>query len=761
MAKSEDLLLNLANATDLEAALKSARHLERDCGYKWRAVGDRENNYGQVNIGSDPGFALIERVTNAIDAVLESAHALKQLDEPGRKPPVTPREAAERWFGIPSGRVRNLSVSERQDLAERVKIGLYPGSNGRSQPTIRIRDTGIGLTPMMVPGSILGLGEANKIDKPFLAGAYGQGGSTTLAFSPSGTLILSRRDPRLLEADQDDRVSVTFVRFVDLDPAINKNGRYEYLVDDRSNVPSIDVEVVGHFVTGTEVVHFDYDLAKYSAAMTQLTGSMWWLLQNALFDPVLPLWAEDHRSSLTKKESPERRSIAGNHTRLWSDRTSKMEHSDSVMVTLPHPDGDSRVTAHYWVAAVPEDVTSRTRPIDAYVDPYRPVTHTYYGQTHGTEDLRFVRDRLQLPYLDRFLILQIELDQLSPVARRAILSTTRDRLKESHLYEEMRERIAHALSEDPTLLRLNEERKDALLSSYSENERQRMRERFARLLTNLLAGRDATIDSSGNEEGGRRKTGSSSREPLKPLPTGERPTFLKIANVQKPVRVQMDRAAVLRLESDAPDGYLADHDPQARLVLLPDPSNAVLLESRSDFRGGRSRVLLRPGSDVGPGLEGEITIVLITPDGDTYQDRVSFRVTDPTEEPSAGDKRKGKVKAPEPVPIYQDKWATLGWDESNVATVESDETGVRILVNMDNRHIRLLLSSGGYKETGLSRMKNNYLLYCAYYAWLQHQALSTNDHGLSGEDFEQYREEEMDRAAQTVINAIAAEGRLD
>jgi hypothetical protein len=72
-----------------------------------------------------------------------------------------------------------------------------------------------------------------------------------------------------------------------------------------------------------------------------------------------------------------------------------------------------------------------------------------------------------------------------------------------------------------------------------------------------------------------------------------------------------------------------------------------------------------------------------------------------------------------------------------------------------------LLKAGGYKETGVNRMKNNYLLYSAYYAWLQHQALEADDHGLSGQEFEKYVNEELDRASQTVISAIAAEGRLE
>ncbi|HXG08110.1 MAG TPA: hypothetical protein VNI77_12380 [Nitrososphaera sp.] len=34
----------------------------------------RENNRGQIEIGTDPGKGIVERITNGIDAVLELEH---------------------------------------------------------------------------------------------------------------------------------------------------------------------------------------------------------------------------------------------------------------------------------------------------------------------------------------------------------------------------------------------------------------------------------------------------------------------------------------------------------------------------------------------------------------------------------------------------------------------------------------------------------------------------------------------------------------
>jgi hypothetical protein len=85
----------------------------------------------------------------------------------------------------------------------------------------------------------------------------------------------------------------------------------------------------------------------------------------------------------------------------------------------------------------------------------------------------------------------------------------------------------------------------------------------------------------------------------------------------------------------------------------------------------------------------------------------------------------------------------------------------QIYVNMDQSHIHKLLHSGGYQQAGIQRMKNNYLLYAGFYAYVQHLALQAKDLGLDGEDFERYQKAELDRMAQTVVYAISAAGRLE
>lgn len=768
----------LAKAQDLASALEAVNTLEKDFHCTWRAVGDREGNYGNINIGSDPGHGLVERVTNAIDGVIEREASRRLQKKSKTVTPASPREAVEAWFGVPGGRVAKLDARprkgkpiqgpSRQELANNVVVRLLEGS-ARKQPTLEVRDLGIGLTASQVPRTILSLNEQNKIDKPYLAGAFGQGGSTALAFSPSGCLIATRRQPDLLPGNEADRVAVTFVRFNELDPETNKNGRYEYLVLANNEVPSVPAKRLPDFEAGTRVVHFNMELPQYSQRMTQPTGSLWWLLQNSLYDPVLPIWAEERRKDVlaskkdkeagTAGKESDRRTIAGNYTRLMDGtrpdedgRPQPVEHHDSAEIDFS---ASGQIRVNYWVLRQTEG-----NAIAAYVDEHRPITFTFNGQSHGSEDRRFISDRLSYPYLNKSLIIQVELDGITSNARRQVLSSTRDRLKQSALFQEIKEKIARTLSEDEELDRLNRERKEQLLSKHSDADRQKMQERFARLMERFRAGLDAKAGAKDSGEKGRPESASGNREPLEKLKTRDEPTFISIANTQRPVPIRIDRQNLIRLESDAPDGYLTSHV-HARLAVECDPGGLIALESRSDFRGGRARLIVRASDNAKAGKTATLIVFLLPAKGKSLSSKVTIRFEAPDEDDTSGKGEKSKLHVPAPVEVYRQQWPDHNWDETAVAKVDDDGRDTIVFVNMDNRHFERFLRGASYQEVGIVRMKNNFLLYVAYYAWMQHIADASDKSGWSGEAFDRYQDDEMDRVAQTVIHAISASSRTD
>lgn len=760
--KIHALLGELLTAKHLAAATKAVEQLEARYGLTWRPVGGRETNFGQIEIGADGGYALIERVTNAIDAVLEF-RALQQKKSPM---PTSPRDASAQWLGVPDGRLANLraanaqpDLKKRQDLANNVCVRLHDGASKRT-PTVEIVDAGTGLTPSQMPTTILSLGESNKIDKRYLAGAYGQGGSTAFAFSKAGTLIVSRRQPLLQKKGDDDVVAITFVRYNQLDPDQNKNGRYEYLVLKDGVVPSVPASLAEDVSPGTRVVHYDMDIQKYGQRMTQPVGSLWWLLQNSLFDPVLPVWAEERRTNeLEQGKAVDRRVIVGNYTRLSDDKKDKVEFSDNLTVTIGDGQAKGTVKVNYWV--IRDDADGGT-PIAGYVDPYRPIVYTLHGQTHGSDERRFITERLHLPNLARSLIVHAELDNLPAVLRREILSSTRDRLKQTPTFDTLREKILQGLAYDEELTRLEDERRERLLSKHSDRDKEKLKQRFAKLMERFLPGRDAPAGGKGGKEGPTRESKqSSSREAPVNIKTRSEPTYLKIANTQKPMRLELGRAAVLRLESDAPDGYLNENS-RAQLALSTEPPNTLDKENHSDFRGGRARVMLKVGEKIKPGQKGTLSIFLFTAKGVSLQDKISF-VVDPPRDASTPSESKGKsnVQVPDPIPVTHEQWQVHGWNEHSVAKVQESRTTTEIYVNIDNIHLRKLLSGAGYQQVGLKRMQNSFVLYVGFYAYARHLSVKGMKAGMPADVQDEYEQRELDRLAQTVIHAISSAGRLD
>ena len=144
-------------------------------------VANRPNNKGQIEVATDAGRSAMERVTNAQDAVIEFEHARHNGTPVCR----TPREASSAWLGVPEEGLSGLTSKQRRELAKRVTVRLLNGEDKHSR-LFEVVDQGIGIRPQDLKRTILSLGESNKIQKHYLAGVYGQGGSSTLAFSRFG-----------------------------------------------------------------------------------------------------------------------------------------------------------------------------------------------------------------------------------------------------------------------------------------------------------------------------------------------------------------------------------------------------------------------------------------------------------------------------------------------------------------------------------------------------------------------------------------------
>lgn len=301
-----EIFQQLLNATTAKEVTDILEILTDDYDINWRAVGDRQNNQSTINMGTDPAAGLVERITNSIDSILD----LKWHQEGQPKDIDSPRMAAQKWFDLAEGKLRNIkdaSNKKIQDLARQTVITLKD-SEREDFPTVEIRDFGTGIKGDEFGKTILSLNDNNKIDKLHQLGAYGQGGSTALSFN-TFTVIISRPNKILKKGDE---VSFTIVRFNDGELGLRKLGWYEYCVGANNNPLSLTVPE-NEFEAGTLIKHIGMDIGKYTAKLTGPTSSLWYLAHHNMFDTILPFTISGQRKKDLNKGKIENRSVLGNN----------------------------------------------------------------------------------------------------------------------------------------------------------------------------------------------------------------------------------------------------------------------------------------------------------------------------------------------------------------------------------------------------------------------------------------------------------------
>ena len=397
---------------------------------RWEPVGNRKNNLATINIGTDPASGVVERITNAIDAVLEKEWKIQEEPEGIR----TPRRASELWYDIADGKLSKIESARDkkiENLSKRITVTLFE-SGQNTKPTVEIRDKGIGLEPEQFSKTILDLNGNNKIGKHHLMGAYGQGGSTALSYN-NLTLIVSK--PFFTDQRKTKKVAWTVVRINEGDINKDKHEWYEYMVENSTGQPFTTEIGDNDFEPGTLVRHIMMDLGKFKGKITTPSNSLWYLAHNYLFDPIIPFTISDRRNGKT-----DNRTVTGNNRLLTYNQN--LDYSNEVALTFK----DGKVIIYYWVLnTTGEDPKSR---IKHYASISNPIIISFNGQKQGTLGNGLIKNDLKLPFLDRYIIVQIEADNMDNDSKRQLFSSTRESLRDTSILAELKKFTIDTLIED-------------------------------------------------------------------------------------------------------------------------------------------------------------------------------------------------------------------------------------------------------------------------------------------------------------------------
>jgi len=197
-------LLHAEDEDAVTAILKRAGYLSDP--RVWRPFGDIANNIGAIsNQQADPTAALVEKVINAIDAVLMRGAFARHIDPEGPQAPASMSSAVAQFFGVREGKFENVTAEERTKVADNIHV-VAVGS--KSAPSYLVIDKGEGQSPQWFPNTLVSLMKSNKMKIPFVQGKYNTGGTGVLQFCGrmNYQLIVSRRCP---EAPRDPKDPTT------------------------------------------------------------------------------------------------------------------------------------------------------------------------------------------------------------------------------------------------------------------------------------------------------------------------------------------------------------------------------------------------------------------------------------------------------------------------------------------------------------------------------------------------------------------------
>ena len=757
--------------------------------FKWHSFGDTLSNISTIGLATKPGRSITERLTNAMDALLE-LKASTTIEKPDN-----PRKAAAQWYGRPvSGPDDGLfNWDYREGSYDRLIAVVLNGSGIETAPTIDVVDKGIGLLAEEFSRTILSLQGGNKIQKPFLIGSFGQGGASALGFCEYA-LMLSKHRNRPKE------IAFTIIRVLEL-PKPYKDDCYAYLYvggdDEKIIVPSCEwdrsLKLYGdeqevslpELDHGTIVRHYTYQLPQLSKKFYASPGNLYHFLHCSLFDPLFPFRLID----LREIESPKNEVVTGSRNRLMRfvregkkeestmETGSELKHYRPMEYVVPLGFCDPCIGVEYWIVfnyrkggkKQKKKIILRSHSNELFIQRGHPVVATMNGQNQGELTAQLLRE-LGLSMVARHCIIHIDATKVGNKARRELFSTSREGFKEGPVLEDLKRVLRKMLKEDEVLYEIEKMLTEKLI----ENEATKTRDEVKRNITRLLVEAGYAVKKEGptDEEGeGEKRIIRAKRKGkpkvFSPLPTLPFPqvTRFEIVTPKPKMNIRLGDNELVLVETDAD----AEFDTRGLVAIRTIP-DCLELAAKAPLRGGRIRWRLRPKQTTQIGENGEITVTLTKLDGTQISDRIEFEVLEPLERKAK--EAKGYAPPFEVIAIDPDdnpeKWCEV-WDSmpedadyeirSSVAYKPINIAGTiyiyysKIFRPFSQQLENIKLESAAFAELFVM----NYETWIGYHGILQ---INNNATDTDDEDKERLFEEERIRVAKMQIKQAVAVAKL-
>jgi len=760
-------------------------------GLSWHAFGDTASNLSTIGLATKPGRSLTERMTNAMDAILEDRFS------PGVPPPPSARAAAKQWFGRPiSGPdegMFNWDYSE-QAMDRRISVVLSAGGS-EGAATVDVIDDGIGIRADLFRSTILSLQGGNKINKRFVIGTFGQGGASTLKFCDFCFIASRHRDDPMT-------VSFTLIRELRLGEDYQVDA-YAYISlptpSGGRTVPSCSISpepfavYTGHeklklpvMKKGTLVRHYDYRLHRLDKALGPSPGNLYTYLHYSLFDPLFPFRIIDIRDS----KSPKNELVTGSRNRLMklvkegkdtetsdpNDQTtgSEMRHYRQMEYVVPFGATDPSIGIEYWVVFNYKKGKAGKPPVlradsnELFIQTGHPILGTLNGQNQGDLSAALLKE-IGLSMVARHIVIHIDSSNADRTTRKKLFSTNREGFTDEAELHSILNEIKRMLEEDENLQAIERELTERLTSREAESTSAEVKQQVTKLL--LEAGFKVTEEGPSSEAGDgqdkqpvrERKRGRYKvQQPLPTLPFPQVTHFEIVVPLPK-MDVRINDSEVLLVETDAD----AEYERRDRIAIRSEPDR-LEVASKAPLRGGRVRWRLRPNSTAKAGETGNVIVTLTKMDGTQLSQSLPFEVFPAVEEKSK--KAQGQVPPFDIIPInptdHPAEWETAWADLDENASPEQLASVAYKPVQMGTKIVVFYSTIFGPYKDELEKLKTsnpakaqlfttNYEVWIGYHAILQLNRGQEDKAGVESEKLDVIDEADRLRVARMQVKQAA------
>ncbi len=583
-------LYNSKNETDVDKLIRSKSHIFNQSN--WSPLGGIPNNIGVVkNQQANPVAALVEKLTNSIDAILMRRCYEESINPKSANAPRTIENAIAAFFP----EHKNWDLQTPRNLrAESVQIIADGYRDNTANTSIVIYDDGEGQHPEDFENTFLSLIRDNKREIPFVQGKYNMGGSGAITFC-------GKKRYQLIASKRHDRTGSFGFTLIREHPLSSEEAWrfdepwYEYLKID-GRIASFEIQTLDlglrnrKFCTGTIIKLYSYDVK----GNRHLGRDMGRSINEFLFEPALPITIVESAERYPNPKAHTPRVIFGLKRRL--DNSNYLEDTFSEEITDRRM-GKLKVTVYVFKALVEGKTRKNTRETvrDEFFKNRMQVLFSLNGQVHGHYTAEFISRTLKFSLLKDYALINVDCTDMKPEFRRELFMASRDRLKQGKESSYLRKKLGDSLRSG-RLRDIFKARKD--LAGHDSADSEDLLKQIAEDLPFDKTMRDLIKQTLELDEPGDKQKPKPPKPPQPPVSVDLKryPSFFRVKSKSKDgspvISIPVGGSRTVRFESDVADNYFDRTDDPGGLNI------AILTYTPNDATGGNQKGTVNSISDI-------------------------------------------------------------------------------------------------------------------------------------------------------------------